>query len=81
MYYSITLARDGLTFLYGESVPKCAHRIDKHFLGYHTLQYMSAGGVELDIGGRSYQLFGRWFWSAYPGPRISFHAAPGHRSQ
>ena len=80
MYYSITVVSDGLTFLYGESVPKCTHRIDKHFIGYHTLQYMSAGGVELDVGGRSFQLFGRWFWSAYPGPRIAFQAAPGHRS-
>jgi AraC-like DNA-binding protein len=80
LYYSITVATAELTFLYGESVPKCAHRIDKHFVGYHTLQYMSGGGVSLSIGGRPFELFGRWFWSAYPGPRIAFHAAPGYRS-
>ena len=80
MYYSITLASDGVTFLYGESVPKCVHRIEKHFVGYHTLQYMSGGGVSLTIGGRPFELFGRWFWSAYPGPRIAFHAAPSYRA-
>lgn len=74
------MATTELTFLYGESVPKCAHRIDKHFAGYQTLQYMSGGGVSLSIGGRSFELFGRWFWSAYPGPRIAFHAAAGYRS-
>jgi len=80
LYYSITVAATELTFLYGESVPKCRHRIDKHFAGYNTLQYMSGGGVALTIGGRLFELFGRWFWSAYPGPRIAFHAAPGYRS-
>ena len=65
-----------LTFLYGESVPRCTHRIDKHFQGYYTLQYMSAGAVELLIDDQRHALTGRWFWSAYPGPRIAFHAAP-----
>ena len=80
MYYSISVAAAELTFLYGESVPKCTHRIDKHFVGYHTLQYMSGGGVALSIGERSFELFGRWFWSAYPGPRIAFAPAPGYRA-
>lgn len=79
MYYSITRvpapAPPDLTFLYGESVPRCAHRIDKHFVGYNTLQYMSGGAVELSVGGERHELHGRWFWSAYPGPRIAFHAA------
>ena len=80
MYYSITVATSALTFLYGESVPKCTHRIDKHFVGYQTLQYMSGGGVALSVGDRAFELFGRWFWSAYPGPRIAFHVAPGYRA-
>ena len=75
MYYSITVAEAELTFLYGESVPRCAHRIDKHFVGYNTLQYMSGGAVELTVGTERHGLQGRWFWSAYPGPRITFHAA------
>jgi AraC-like DNA-binding protein len=69
-----------LTFLYGESVPRCTHRIDKHFIGYHTLQYMSAGAVELSVGSQGFRMEGRWFWSAYPGPRIAFHVAPPHRT-
>jgi hypothetical protein len=36
-----SVASSDLTFLYGESVPKCTHHIDKHFVGYNTLQYMS----------------------------------------
>jgi AraC-like DNA-binding protein len=80
LYYLITVAKAELTFLYGESVPNCTHRIDKHFVGYHTLQYMSGGGVSLSIGGRPFELFGRWFWSAYPGPRIAFCAAAGYRT-
>lgn len=69
-----------LIFLYGESVARCTHRIDKHFVGYNTLQYMSGGAVELTIGGDRHELRGRWFWSAYPGPRIAFHAAPPTRT-
>ena len=72
-------ARD-LVFLYGESVPRCTHVIDKQYAGYHTLQYMSAGAVELRIGERPYMLEGRAFWSAYPGPRFRFHAAAGQPS-
>lgn len=76
MYDSIILAEADLTFLYGESVPRCTHRIDKHFTGYFTLQYMSAGSVQLAIDAERHVLSGRWFWSAYPGPRIAFCAAP-----
>ena len=75
MYYLICVAEPELTFLYGESVARCAHRIDKHFEGYYTLQYMSAGSVELSIDDRRNVLSGRWFWSAYPGPRIAFRPA------
>ena len=71
---------DGLKFLYGESVPRCTHDIDKVFDGYCTLQYMSGGAVELVVGAAEYLLRGRWFWSAYPGPRIRFHVAAGTKS-
>jgi AraC-like DNA-binding protein len=54
--------------------------IDKQYAGYHTLQYMSAGTVELMVGERRYALEGRAFWSAYPGPRFRFHAAAGQAS-
>jgi AraC-like DNA-binding protein len=71
---------DEITFLYGESVPRCNHRIDKRFVGYYTLQYMSAGAVALAIDDRAFRLEGKWFWSAWPGPRIRFHAAPTHKT-
>jgi AraC-like DNA-binding protein len=69
-----------LSFLYGESVPRCTHHIDKVFVGYSTLQCMTAGGVELTVGERRQRLLGPWFWSAWPGPRIAFHVAPGYSS-
>lgn len=63
-----------LTFLYGEYVPQCDHMIDKHYEGYCTLQYMASGIVDLTIAGKRTILRGSHFWSAYPGPRITFHA-------
>ncbi len=66
-----------LIFLYGESARACTHHIDKHYVGYQTLQYMAGGGVELWIGSQRHLLEGEWFWSAYPGPRVRFCAAPG----
>jgi AraC-like DNA-binding protein len=68
-----------LIFLYGECVPHCTHHIDKQYIGYQTIQYMSAGGVDLWIGQRHFAMHGQWFWSAYPGPRIRFHTAEGYR--
>ncbi len=78
LYNSDIMSRAELVFLYGESVPACTHAIDKHYAGYHTLQYMNAGAVELWVGERRFVLEGRCFWSAYPGPRFRFRAAPGH---
>src|SRR5439155_12312078 len=71
---------DDLTFLFGEFVPRCTHVIDKTFDDYQTLQYMAAGEVELSIGEQKRLLKGRNFWSCYPGPRISFHVAPGRKT-
>ena len=70
----------GLTFLYGESIPRCTHHIDKIFVGYSTLQFMTAGGVQLAMDEQQYRLEGRWFWSAWPGPHIRFHRASGYAS-
>jgi len=71
---------DDLTFLFGESVARCTHVIDKTFDDYQTLQFMAAGEVELSIGGQKTLLKGRNVWSCYPGPRISFHVAPGKKT-
>jgi AraC-like DNA-binding protein len=70
------MARPDITFLAGQSVRRCRHDIDKHFADYQTLQYMNGGDVALRIDQTAYHLSGRWFWSAYPGPRIAFHVAP-----
>ena len=64
-----------LIYLHGQSELRCDHDIDKHFQGYYTLQYMSAGAVELNVDDKQYLLHGPWFWSAYPGPQITFHSA------
>jgi len=64
-----------MQFLFGQFVPQCNHRIDKHFEDYFVLQYMEGGEIDLTIDERYYSLKGRWFWSSYPGPRISFRAA------
>lgn len=65
-----------LTFLHGLVHPQCDHDINKKFVGYYTLQYMTGGCVSLQVGSRHYQMEGPWFWSAYPGPQIAFHASP-----
>ena len=53
--------------------------MDKHFDGYFTLQYISAGAVELRYDGKVHQLSGRCFWPHFPGPRTQLRPAPGHR--
>jgi AraC-like DNA-binding protein len=68
---------DSLTILATTYAPQCAHRVDKRLVGYYTVQYMSAGAVELSYDTRTYRLEGAWFWTAYPGPRTRFNAAPG----
>ncbi|MGH7214201.1 MAG: helix-turn-helix domain-containing protein [Tepidisphaeraceae bacterium] len=69
---------DDLVFLHGRATERCDAVVDKHFVGYHTLQYMTAGAVDLSYDARAYRLKGRWFWTAYPGPLIRFRAATGH---
>lgn len=67
--------RRSIQFLFGQFVPQCNHRIDKHFEDYYVLQYMDGGEVDLTIGTERYRMGGRWFWSSYPGPKIEFHPA------
>lgn len=66
-------------FLHSNHDTHCTARVDKFFDGYFTLQFMARGGVELSYDNESHQLAGRWFWTAYPGPHIRFHTAPGHK--
>jgi AraC-like DNA-binding protein len=69
-----------MAFLHGGHTPVCTARVDKHFEGYYTLQFMEAGCVELFYDQIRHRLEGAWFWPAYPGPHIRFHAGPGHAS-
>lgn len=74
----------GLVFLHSSHRPQCDAEIDKHFVGYASLQFMMSGMVDLrrvepEVS-RAWSLNGRWFWACYPGPRFAFRAGAGVRS-
>jgi AraC-like DNA-binding protein len=75
--HNLIMAGDDLTFLHSAHFPRCAARLDKRFEGYHSLQFMASGEVDLFYDRQRHALRGRWFWPAYPGPRIRFFAAAG----
>lgn len=62
-----------IRFLHSNHYKNCRAVVDKHFNGYCSIQLMSQGGVELYYGDRKHELSGRWYWAAFPGPRIRFH--------
>ncbi len=66
-----------LTFLHGSFNPACTAYVNKHFVGYHTIQYTTAGRLELFYDDERIELRGPVFWPAYPGPFIRFHRMPG----
>lgn len=68
---------DDLIFLHGYATVRCDAVIDKHFEGYHTLQLMTAGAVDLFYDNEFHGLREPSVWTAFPGPRIRFHCAPG----
>lgn len=73
------LVSEPLTILATTRAPTCTFRIDKRLQGYHTIQFLSEGGVALAYDEEWYTLEGGpWFWPAFPGPRLRFHVAPGH---
>jgi AraC-like DNA-binding protein len=61
-----------LTFLHSAAYPRYSYQIDKHFNGYHALQFMQAGSIRLAYGNHEQILQGAWMWATYPGPRIAF---------
>jgi len=68
-----------LTFLASSNMPHCRQVLDKHVVGYYTMQFMERGGVDLAYDDRWTRMEGdMWFWPAYPGPRLRFHCAPGY---
>lgn len=67
-------------FLATSRTPHCQQRLDKHVIGYATLQFVTEGGVQVGYDERWFELPPRpegWFFPAYPGPRLRFHALPG----
>lgn len=67
-----------IIFLHGDYFPHQQWRTDKYYDGYYSLKLMTRGRVELWYDQKGHDLDGAWFWPAYPGPRIRFHAASGH---
>lgn len=72
LYYSNM--EDDLVFLASSYAPRAQSHIDKYLEGYATIQYMQRGAVELAYDDDVQVLRGAWFWPAYPGPRLRFHA-------
>lgn len=73
-------AHGEIRILHSNHMPSCSARVDKRFVGYCTLQYITRGAVELSYGGPKRVLEPEWLWPTYPGPRIRFHLAPGEGS-
>src|SRR5206468_3347631 len=71
---------DDLVFLHCGAMNRCAAMVDKHFEGYYTLQLMAAGAVDLLYEEELHRLREPSVWTAFPGPRIRFHLAPGEVS-
>lgn len=67
-----------LIFLATTDAPQSRIRVDKHLVGYATIQFMARGGVEVSYDTQTYRLEGAWFWPAHPGPLIRFHVAEGY---
>lgn len=78
LLYYLTVMPADLIFLHGSPTEHCTARVDKHFDGYYTIQYISAGAVELYYDDTRYLLTPGHYWPAFPGPHIRFHVASGH---
>ncbi len=63
-----------LIFLHGCRTACCEAVVDKHFIGYCTLQYCGEGAVELFYDQQRHVAGAGAFWAAWPGPHIRFHA-------
>ncbi len=66
--------------LHASDVPNCTTVIGKRFVGYCSLQLVTAGAVTLSYNRKVHLLPAGWLWPCNPGPFIAFQAADGHRS-
>jgi AraC-like DNA-binding protein len=57
-------------------MPACTAIVSKRF-DYHTLQFASAGRVELSYDDARVELDGPHLWPAFPGPYVRFQRAAG----
>jgi AraC-like DNA-binding protein len=69
-----------LAFLATSRVPESWQVVDKHLVGYSTIQYMERGAVTVAYDDRRYTCEGPTFWPAHPGPRIFFTSARGRET-
>jgi AraC-like DNA-binding protein len=78
LYFSLMAIRlSDCRFLHGVETPFCTAVVDKHFVGYSTLQFITRGELYLSYNARAYALSGRWTFPAVPGPLIRFGRQPG----
>lgn len=68
---------DDLVILATTCNPNTNIVIDKHLVGYSTLQFMEYGAVDVAYDQREYSMRGAWFWPAHPGPRLRFLSGNG----
>ncbi|MBC8101340.1 MAG: hypothetical protein H7Z41_01970, partial [Cytophagales bacterium] len=59
---------EDLLFLAASRSPKCTLRLDKHLVGYFTIQFMDTGSIDLAFDNAWQHLDSGqgWFWPAYP---------------
>ena len=70
---------DDLVLLAWSSWAGCNQYLDKHVVGYATIQFVCEVRPSLFLAydEREYDLRGEWFFPAHPGPRLRFHALDG----
>jgi len=69
--HNLSMATDELTFLHCAHYSRCRATVDKRFT-YHTLQFITRGGVALSYDDERYDLDGPWCFPAMPGPWVKF---------
>ena len=65
-----------LVLLAWSNMPACRQRLDKHLVGYATIQFVCDISSSLFVAydEREFELQDEWFFPAHPGPRLRFHA-------
>ncbi|PCJ62644.1 MAG: hypothetical protein COA79_03765 [Planctomycetota bacterium] len=69
-----------LTFLHGNSFPKCTAKVFKYFEGYCSFQLMREGGVDLYYDHEEWLMEGVWIFPSCPGPLIKYHTSDNYSS-